>query len=180
MKKILILLVAAGLVLTLVPSCKKSDSANTSDGPAVMGVRFGNIAVSFTETDSNGIEFTLESLKGKVILLNFSAMWCGPCRAEVPHLLELYNKYKEQGLEIVQCIFQDEDGNPADIDDLARWIKEFGCPYIVINDPDSSSVNTYNFQAIPFNIVIDRDFVIQYVAEGFDLDEIRRKITQNL
>jgi len=47
---------------------------------------------------------------------------------------------------------------------------------MVVTDPDRSSVNTYNFSAIPFNIIIDRDFIIRYVSEGFDIDTVTTKI----
>ncbi|MCP5107797.1 MAG: TlpA family protein disulfide reductase [bacterium] len=155
-------------------------NGNNNDGPAVEGVRVGNIAITFTEIDTNGNSFSLDSLKGKVIFLNFSAMWCGPCRQEAPQLNEIYNTYHERGLEIIQCIYQDEDGNPSTIDDINRWLQEFGCPYTVINDPDRSSVDTYNFGSIPYNIIIDRDFIIRYVMAGFDHDEVVQKINQYL
>ncbi len=174
MKKTLILLIATVMVLSVLTSCKKNSSADSE--PAVVGVRVGNIATSFTETDSQGDSFTLESLRGNVILLNFSAMWCTPCRAEAIHLMDLYNTYHQNGLEIVQCIYQDEDGNPTDASDIGRWIQEYGITYTVITDPDRSSVDTYEFTAIPFNAIIDRDFVIHYVSQGFDIDTVIRNI----
>lgn len=154
------------MILSILSSCKKSSEA-VQPGDPVVGIYFGNIARNFTETDSQGNEMTLESFRGNVILLTFSAMWCGPCRMEAPELVNLYNTLKDRGLVIVQCIFQDEDGNPADLSDLARWINEFGMTFTVFNDPDQSTVNLYNFNAIPFNIVIDRDFIIRYREAGF-------------
>ena len=116
---------------------------------------------------------TWESLKGKVILLNFSAMWCGPCRREAPELLGINDVYGPQGLVIVQCIFEDEDGNAADLSDLRRWIDEFKMNFTVINDPDRSAVNLVNIsQGIPFNLVIDRNFVVKYRSAGFSANEI--------
>jgi len=176
MRKTLILLITTFLVLSVLTSCKKNSSTDENNGPPTVGTRVGNIATSFTETNVQDAEFTLESLRGSVVLVNFSAMWCIPCRQEASHLMELYNTYKERGLEIVQCIYQDEDGNPTDASDIGRWIQEYGISYIVVTDPDRSSVDTYNFSAIPFNFIIDRDFVIQYVSEGFDIDSVTRKI----
>jgi peroxiredoxin len=179
MKKVLVLLAAVTLVLSFLSSCKKSSEVKDDTGTTV-GVRVGNIAATFTETDANGNPFSLDSLTGKVILLNFSTMWCGPCRQEASHLMSIYNTYKERGLEIIQCIYQDEDGNPSDQSDINRWIQEYSITYTVCTDPDRSSVDTYNFNAIPFNVIIDRDFIIRYVAEGFDHNTVIRIIEQYL
>lgn len=179
MKKIIILSAIALMVLSVLSSCKKSSGVDQPGNP-VVGVYLGNIAANFSETDSQGNELTLESYRGNVVLLTFSAMWCGPCRSEAPELVNLYNTYKEQGLEIVQCIYQDEDGNPSDLSDLARWINEFGMTFTVFNDPDRSTVNTYNFDAIPFNVIIDRDFIIRHRIEGYDPGALRRYIEELL
>ena len=154
------------MILSVLSSCKKSIQGNQPEN-LVVGIYINNIATSFTEIDSQGNEITLESFRGNVILLTFSTMWCGPCRAEAPELVNLYNTLKERGLVIVQCIFQNEGGNPADLSDLARWLNEFGMTFTVFNDPDMSTVNLYNFNAVPFNIVIDRDFIIRYRDSGF-------------
>jgi peroxiredoxin len=175
MKKIIILLVIMLMILSVLSSCKKSGGVDQPGNP-VLGVYIGNIATNFSETNPQGNEITLESFRGNVILLNFSAMWCGPCRAEAPELVNLYNSLKERGLEIVQCIYQDEDGNPSDLSDLARWIDEFGMIFTVFNDPDRSTANLYNFDAIPFNVIIDRDFIIRHRIEGYDPGEMRRYI----
>lgn len=74
-------------------------------------VQPGSAAPDFTATDINGKPFTLSSLKGKTVILDFWASWCGPCRRSNPHLLALYTKYHDRGLEIV-CV-SDDDSNPA-------------------------------------------------------------------
>ena len=70
----------------------------------------GTEAYAFAATDINGKEFRLAGLRGKVVLLDFWASWCAPCRASNPHLKELYAKYKDKGFEVV-CI-ADDDTNP--------------------------------------------------------------------
>ncbi len=74
-------------------------------------VRPGNPAPDFTTNDINGKPFTLSSLKGKVVILDFWASWCGPCRKSNPHMRELYAKYHSKGLDMVYV--SDDDGNPA-------------------------------------------------------------------
>jgi thiol-disulfide isomerase/thioredoxin len=167
------------MILSVLSSCKKSSEVDQPGDP-VLGVYISNIATNFTETDSQGNEISLESFRGNVILLNFSTMWCGFCRAETPELENLYNTYKEQGLVILQCIYQDEDGNPSNLSDLARWLNEFGMTFTVFNDPDRSTVNLYNFNAVPFNLVIDRDLIIRYRDSGFYPDLIQQVIVDLL
>jgi peroxiredoxin len=167
------------MVAAALSSCKKSsgvDNDNENNGPPVIGVFVGDIAADFSEIDALGNAFTLESFRGNIIVLSFSAMWCGPCRAETPDLAVIYNTYKERGLEIIQCVYQDEDGNPADLNDLARWIAEFTLPFTVFHDPDYSTVDRYKFAAIPFTVVIDRDFIIRNRITGNYPNELRQAI----
>lgn len=70
----------------------------------------GKPAPDFTATDINGKKFTLSKLKGKYVVLDFWASWCGPCRASNPHMKELYEKYGKKGLDFVYV--SDDDSNP--------------------------------------------------------------------
>jgi len=74
-------------------------------------VRPGCPAPDFTANDINGKPFTLSSLKGKVVIIDFWASWCGPCRKSNPHMRELYAKYHKKGLDMVYV--SDDDNNPA-------------------------------------------------------------------
>ncbi len=74
-------------------------------------VRPGKPAPDFTANDINGKPFTLSSLKGKVVIIDFWASWCGPCRKSNPHMRELYAKYHKKGLDMVYV--SDDDSNPA-------------------------------------------------------------------
>jgi len=180
MKKTIFTTIIIGLIagLVVVTSCKKS--SDTQNQPLVTGISIGNIASNFTEQDIQGNSLALEALKGKVIILTFSAMWCGPCRMEQPSLNSLYSQYKDQGLEIVQILYQDEDGTPCDPSDMQRWIDEFGMSFIVCSDPDYSTVNVWNFSGIPFNVVIDRDFVIRARITGYQPATIENEIIKHL
>lgn len=172
----LILLLLVGMSV----SCKKSTVTEEDNRPPVEGVYVKNIAVDFSEKDSADVTFRLSDLKGKVILLVFSSMWCGPCRAETPKLMEIYNTYKERGLEVIQVLSEDEDGNPVDLSDLARWIKDLGAGFTVLGDPDDSTFDTYNVSGIPLNIVINREFIISYRISGFDEALIVQRIEEAL
>ena len=77
---------------------------------ALEKIQPGNVAPDFTAEDINGKKFTLSSLKGKVVILDFWASWCKPCRASNPHMLQLYKKYHDKGLELVYV--SDDDSAP--------------------------------------------------------------------
>ncbi len=182
MRKILFTLFTVLIFIMFLTSCKTVDNPGSSliEDSGEIGQFIGDFIKAFVEEDSNGNTFSLDSFKGKVILLNISAMWCGPCRSEASELMEIYNTYKEKGFEIVQCIYQDEDGNPTDKSDIQRWINEFKLAFTVLTDPDRSLVDFFTFSGIPFNVIIGRDFVIRYRMEGFSKNDIIRKIEELL
>ncbi len=182
MKRNLTIFILLLIVVFVMTSCKTVEDAgdNTPQDSGEIGEGIGDFIQAFTEFDQNGGTFSFESLKGKVILLNISAMWCSPCRSEASELMEVYNTYKERGLEIVQCIYQNEEGNSSDQSDINRWINEFNLSFTVLTDPDSSLTGFFNFNAIPFNVIIGRDFVIRYRQSGFDKTAITNKIEELL
>ena len=144
------------------------------------GILVGNRALDFSEEDSQGNLFSLSSFRGKVILLNFTTMWCLPCREEAAELMPLYNELGPRGLEIVVCLLEDMDRNPTDLDDLKVWLDAYGFTFPLIHDPDSSTENTYQIENVPTNIVIDRDFIIRYRGSGYRPPEIMEAITEYL
>lgn len=77
---------------------------------ALAHVQPGSPAPDFTAKDIQGQDFTLSSLKGKVVIIDFWASWCVPCRKSNPHMLELYKKYHDRGLDLVYV--SDDDSNP--------------------------------------------------------------------
>jgi len=183
MKRNLTIIVLSLIVVFIMTSCKTVEDLganNTPQDSGEIGERIGDFIQAFTELDQNNDTFSMDSLKGKVILLNISAMWCSPCRSEASELMEVYNTYKERGLEIVQCIYQDEEGNSSDQSDIKRWIAEFLLTFTVLTDPDKSLTGFFNFNGIPFNVIIGRDFVIRYRHSGFDKTAVISKIEELL
>lgn len=183
MKKVQIFFLV--LLLCGIFSCKKNQAdPNPNPGPGPTPPAnypvVGDEATDFEEMNSQGLLFRLSALKGKVILLSFSTMWCGPCKEEAGHLEALYQEYKDRGFEVVQCLYQDENSNPADLEDLARWISTYGLTFTVVNDPDRSTVNTYKPEYIPLNIIIDRNFILRMREYGFSLSQVKSLIEQYL
>ncbi|MEO0093634.1 MAG: TlpA disulfide reductase family protein [candidate division WOR-3 bacterium] len=129
----------------------------------------------FTLESMQGDKVTLSALKGKVVILDFWATWCPPCRAAIPKLIELYNKYQNQGLLILGIALDERDK-------VVKLSKEMEINYPVLFDDKVTSKN-YEIQSIPTIFVIDKKGKqvhkeIGFSEEGFQ--EIEEKIVQLL
>jgi peroxiredoxin len=135
-------------------------------------MRPGQTAAELSLPDLKGQVVSLSALKGKVVLIDFWASWCGPCRRNNPRLVKLYNKYHEKGLEIygVSLDENSEDWKKAVQHDKLKWIQ-------VIDDKgwEATSAAAYGVEMIPSSFLIDRQGVIRSMnAEGSEL-EVRVK-----
>ena len=170
MKKLINYGLVMVLILGISLSCKKT--AVIDDVPDNL-----EDAINILAKDLDGNDFSLNSFKGKVIMITFSAYWCGPCRSETRELPGFYNKYKNQGFEIVQVLMEDESGRTADLSDIKRWAAEFGINFTLLYDEDESSSSDYNIRSIPTNIIIDKDFKVRKILTGFSgIEELENAI----
>ena len=114
----------------------------------------------FTLTDLKGREWTFKDLRGKVVLVNFWATWCPPCRKEIPDLDALYKRFKGQGLVILGV----SDDTPTKVRTFAREKK---IAYPVLLDPGSKVKKLYSVEGIPMSFVYARNGKL--VAESMDM-----------
>ncbi len=129
-----------------------------------------SLAPNFTLRTLGGQEITLSELKGKVILLDFWATWCAPCRESIPHLIQLYKTYQKEGLEVIGMNL---DG--GDMDAVRRFVKSMDIPYpITITSQDVE--RSYGVTGLPTTILIDKDLKIRQKITGFS-SEISRQMT---
>jgi thiol-disulfide isomerase/thioredoxin len=103
----------------------------------------------------DGTTFKIEDKKGKVVLLNLWATWCGPCRAEMPHLVEMQNKYRDKGFEVVGLNTDEE--SIADINDFAAKMKLNYAQGYSTSKLTAEFVKLSQMNGIPQSILIDRE-----------------------
>ncbi len=118
-------------------------------------------SADFTLTDLQGKTWTLKDMKGKVVLVNFWATWCPPCRKEMPDLEALYNRFKGQGF-VILAISEDEE-TPK----VAPFIAEHKITYPILLDPGSKVNNLFQVEGIPKSFVYDRSGKL--VAQSIDM-----------
>lgn len=116
--------------------------------------------VDFTLKDLHGKKVTLSELKGKVVLVNFWATWCPPCRKEMPDLDALYKKYADQGL-VILSISDESMGK------VGPFVESAGYKPEVLLDPDETVHKLYNIDGIPKSFVYDKDG--KMVAQTIDM-----------
>lgn len=124
----------------------------------------GKLAPEFTLDDISGHQVSLDSFKGKALLINFWATWCGPCKIETPWLIELRNRYAGQGFEVVGISTEGEDLKSSDKAGFARqkaaiakFIQEEHVPYPVLINGDSLSQEYGGLDAMPTSFFVDRN-----------------------
>src|SRR4051812_19671622 len=108
-------------------------------------------APDFTLTTLDGKQFKLSEQKGKVVVINFWASWCGPCRTEAPALESLYQQYKDKDVTFIGITYAD------DPKDSQAFMAQYGMDYLVAADGKSDvSKQLYHIQGVPETFVIDK------------------------
>ncbi len=121
----------------------------------------GKTAPDFTLRSNAGDNKKLSELRGKVVMLNFWATWCGPCRQEIPKLTELKSLHDEYDFELLG-INIDEDRAKA-----LRLAKKLSVNFPILFDETKQVSKNYSIDAMPMTILIDRDGTVRYVHRGY-------------
>ena len=126
-------------------------AASTAAGPAP----------DFTLKSNSGKNIKLSELRGQVVMINFWASWCGPCRQEMPLLDQLYQRYQPMGFTLLG-VNVEEDSGAAD-----KILKEIPVSFPVLYDNKSKVSESYQVQAMPSTFLIDRDGKLRYLHKGY-------------
>jgi peroxiredoxin len=130
-------------------------------GTAHAAVKPQQTAPDFTLKRAEGGNLRLAEQRGQVVLINFWASWCGPCRVEMPHLNRLHDKYKAGGFMVLGVNIDDDPRHGAAT--AARW----GLRFPVLLDAEKTVTRTYDLGAMPSTVLVDRDGRIRYLHRGY-------------
>jgi peroxiredoxin len=122
--------------------------------------REGFLAPDFALTTLEGQSIALSDLRGRVVLVNFWATWCPPCRLEMPAIQEVYEEYQEQGLVVLAINAQEPST------EITRFAEQLGLTFPIMSDRDGNVSGTYRVVSLPTTFVIDRSGVIRDVIVG--------------
>ncbi len=147
---------AVALVGLLVGACMPPD------GDEVVRPVAGEPAPAYAATTLAGDTVSLESLRGSVVLLNFWATWCAPCRYETPFLQSLAEAHEAEGLRVVGVSM--DTGDSAEI--IQQFVEEYGVTYTILSDPDMVGMDVYQILGLPGTFLIDRGGTLQWMRYG--------------
>lgn len=142
---------------------------------SMQATTIGQTAPEINLPSPDGKEIALSSLKGKVVLIDFWASWCGPCRKEMPNVVAAYAKFKKKGFEIFGVSLDKE---------RERWVEAIakdGITWPQVSDLkqwQSEVVSLYNIQGIPYTVLLDKDGKI--LAKNLRGEELEKKLAEVL
>lgn len=121
----------------------------------------GGKAPDFTLRSNTGKNLKLSDYRGQVVMLNFWATWCAPCRQEMPQLNRLHEQYRKGGFVLLGV---NVDDKPKVAEDLAQQLKVV---FPVLFDADKQVSRRYDVDAMPSTLLIDRDGAVQFIHRGY-------------
>ena len=144
---VVVAVVAAGMLYFGFHTARRS---GTDHAPGVLG--YGTPAPNFTLQTLDGKNVSLTDFRGKAVLVNFWATWCGPCKIETPWLVELQNEYGSQGLQVVG-VAMDDSGK----DEIAQFAKDMGVNYPVLLGKEAVGDAYGGVPALPESFFVGRN-----------------------
>ena len=138
------------------------------------GPEIGKLAPDFTLNGLDGQEVSLSGLRGKPVLLNFWATWCGPCRIEMPFLQEIYEKWTGKELVLLAVNLHE------DPDKVREFVESAGYSFPVLLTAGNEVPLSYNIRGIPATFFIDADGVIRDIKIGafFGIGDIESRLVK--
>ncbi len=121
----------------------------------------GNKAPDFALKSSTGENLRLSEYRGEVVMINFWATWCGPCRQEMPLLDDLYNRYERVGFKLLGVNIDDNSQRAIDM------MRELGVNFPVLFDASKDVSKLYEVNAMPVTVILDREGNVRHVHQGY-------------
>ena len=151
MRRVILLLANMALILLLLP-CRIAQPADSA---------LDNQAPEFTLKSLRDKNLSLREYRGQVVMINFWATWCGPCRQEMPALNALYEKYRHAGFVLLGVNVDSETANAVQ---MASKLK---ATYPILFDTDKQASVLYHVSVMPTTVLIDRDGKVRYIQKGY-------------
>ncbi|MCB1691586.1 MAG: TlpA family protein disulfide reductase [Pseudomonadales bacterium] len=130
-------------------------------------VEAGTPAPDFTLKSTKGENLRLKEYRGKVVLLNFWASWCGPCRQEMPVLERIRSRYEPLGVVVLGVNVDSDEGKALAI------AKDAGVNFPLLLDTGQGVSEAYDVSAMPFTVLVDRDGNVSWIHKGYNAgDEV--------
>jgi peroxiredoxin len=146
--------VVSALLLLLVAA-----AAHASASPSALQDR---AAPDFALKSLAGSNLRLSELRGEVVLLNFWATWCGPCRQEMPELNQIYKEYHNVGLEVLGVNIDDV------ADSASQMTRSLNVTFPVLFDESKAVSRLYRVDTMPITFIVGRDGTVRYVHKGYE------------
>jgi thiol-disulfide isomerase/thioredoxin len=173
----LVLFFIAAIVAAMLFAGVRAARHNRASSPA-RGQLIGSLAPDFELPTLDGKNLKLSDLRGKGVLLNFWATYCGPCKIEMPWFVELQKEYGPQGFQIIGVAMDD-----ASNEDIAKFVKEMGVNYPILIGKESVGQSYGGVGVLPTTFFVDRDGKL--IAREFGLqsrsvfvDHIKQALSQ--
>ena len=144
----------------LIKNCGRATALMLAATLSMTGMA-GEPAPDFTLKSNQGENLRLEDYRGQVVMLNFWASWCGPCRTEMPLMDDIYEEYKDLGFTVL-AVNVDEDST-----DAKRFLDAVPVSYPILYDNTSTVTAAYGVDAMPTTVMIDRDGNARFVHRGY-------------
>lgn len=120
-----------------------------------------DVAPDFTLKSNGGENLKLSELRGQVVLINFWASWCGPCRKEMPLLDQLYQQYKPLGFTVLGVNVEEDPSQARSL------LSKVPVSFPVVFDGTNSVSKMYNVVAMPTTVIVDRNGNVRYLHKGY-------------
>lgn len=166
------------LTLGMIWILTSADKTGGSAAGLIPAPQKGFLAPDFTLETLEGETITLSDLRGRVVLVNFWATWCPPCRAEMPAFEQAFQDYEKQGFTIVAVNATAQDN----LRDIATFVEEFGLSFPIALDIDGSVNEQYQIRSLPTSFFVSKEGIITEVVIGGPITEalVRARIEENL